>query len=178
MRRSSTELRRLHSSIPPEAASIPAKNRLGSTKNSLKKQGRCCEKRDLFALKTVTFFARFSQQLISKKQGTAASEPPNNLRFLIKKKRRTRRRKRSKNLKMHILFISILSASELSEARIALPFAIADDLCLPHTAAPPLDCDRAIFLQGACQRSGGCRRCEGVPGTFRIRHCRTDHRGQ
>ena len=37
------------------------------------------------------------------------------------KKRQTRRRKRSKNLKMHILFISILSASELSEARIALP---------------------------------------------------------
>ena len=36
------------------------------------------------------------------KQGTAASEPSNNLRFLIKKKRRTRRRKRSKNLKTHI----------------------------------------------------------------------------
>ena len=81
-------------------------------------------------------------------------------------------------MKTHILFISILSASELSEARIALPFAIADGLCLPHAAAPPLDCDRAIFLQVACQRSGGCRRCEGVPGAFRIRHCRTDHRGQ
>ena len=79
---------------------------------------------------------------------------------------------------MHILFISIAFASELSEARIALPFAIADDPCLPYAAAQPLDCDRAIFLQGACQRSGGCRRCEGVPGAFRIRHCRTDHRGQ
>ncbi|WP_418927533.1 hypothetical protein [Dysosmobacter sp.] len=85
MRRSAVELRRSHSSIPPKAASIPAKNRLGSMKNSLKKQGRCCEKRDRFSLKTVTFFARFSQQLISKKEGTAASEPPNNLRFLIKK---------------------------------------------------------------------------------------------
>lgn len=69
-------------------------------------------------------------------------------------------------------------AGELSEVRIALPFAIADGLCLPHAAAPPLDCDRAIFLHVACQRSGGCRRCEGVPGAFRIRHCRTDHRGQ
>ena len=85
MRRSAVELRRSHSSIPPKAASIPAKNRLGSMKNSFKKQGRCCEKRDRFSLKTVTFFARFSQQLISKKEGTAASEPPNNLRFLIKK---------------------------------------------------------------------------------------------
>lgn len=85
MHRSAVELRRSHSSIPPKAASIPAKNRLGSMKNSLKKQGRCCEKRDRFSLKTVTFFARFSQQLISKKEGTAASEPPNNLRFLIKK---------------------------------------------------------------------------------------------
>lgn len=94
------------------------------------------------------------------------------------KKRRTRRRKRSKNLKTHISFISITFAGELSEVRIALPFAIADGLCLPHAAAPPLDCDRAIFLQVACQRSGGCRRCEGVPGAFRIRHCRTDHRGQ
>jgi len=43
-----------------------------------------------------------------------------------------------KKLKTHILFISILSASELSEARIALPFAIADGLCLPHAAAPQL----------------------------------------
>ena len=85
MHRSAVELRRSHSFIPLKAASIPAKNRLGSMKNSLKKQGRCCEKRDRFSLKTVTFFARFSQQLISKKEGTAASEPPNNLRFLIKK---------------------------------------------------------------------------------------------
>ena len=69
MRRSAVELRRSHSSIPPKAASIPAKNRLGSMKNSLKKQGRCCEKRDRFSLKTVTFFARFSQQLISKNRG-------------------------------------------------------------------------------------------------------------
>jgi len=85
MRHSAVELRRSHSFIPLKAASIPAKNRLGSMKNSLKKQGRCCEKRDRFSLKTVTFFARFSQQLISKKEWTAASEPPNNLRFLIKK---------------------------------------------------------------------------------------------
>ena len=40
MHRSAVELRRSHSSIPPEAASIPSKNRLGSTKNSLKKQRR------------------------------------------------------------------------------------------------------------------------------------------
>ena len=85
MRRSAVELRRSHSFIPLKAASIPAKNRLGSMKNSFKKQGRCCEKRDRFSLKTVTFFVQFSQQLISKKEGTAASEPPNNLRFLIKK---------------------------------------------------------------------------------------------
>ena len=69
MRRSAVELRRSHSFIPLKAASIPAKNRLGSMKNSLKKQGRCCEKRDRFSLKTVTFFARFSQQLISKNRG-------------------------------------------------------------------------------------------------------------
>lgn len=69
MRCSAVELRRSHSFIPLKAASIPAKNRLGSMKNSLKKQGRCCEKRDRFSLKTVTFFARFSQQLISKNRG-------------------------------------------------------------------------------------------------------------
>ena len=40
MRRSAVELRRSHSFIPPEAASIPAKNRLGSMKNLLKKQSR------------------------------------------------------------------------------------------------------------------------------------------
>ena len=40
MHRSAVELRRSHSFIPPEAASIPAKNRLGSMKNSLKKQSR------------------------------------------------------------------------------------------------------------------------------------------
>jgi len=40
MHRSAVELRRSHSSIPPEAASIPVKNRLGATKNSLKKQSR------------------------------------------------------------------------------------------------------------------------------------------
>ena len=40
MRRSAVELRRSHSFVPPEAASIPAKNRLGSMKNSLKKQSR------------------------------------------------------------------------------------------------------------------------------------------
>ena len=40
MRRSAVELRRSHSSIPPKAASIPAKNRLGSMKNLLKKQSR------------------------------------------------------------------------------------------------------------------------------------------
>lgn len=40
MRCSSVELRRSHSFVPPEAASIPAKNRLGSAKNSLKKQRR------------------------------------------------------------------------------------------------------------------------------------------
>jgi len=85
MHRSAVELRRSHSFIPLKAASIPAKNRLDSMKNSFKKQGRCCEKRDRFSLKTVTFFVQFSQQLISKKEGTAASEPPNNLRFLIKK---------------------------------------------------------------------------------------------
>ena len=85
MRRSAVELRRSHSFIPLKAASIPAKNRLGSMKNSFKKQGRCCKKRDRFSLKTVTFFVQFSQQLISKKEGTAASEPPKNFQFLIKK---------------------------------------------------------------------------------------------
>ncbi len=40
MRRSAVELRRSHSFIPPKAASIPAKNRLGSMKNSLKEQSR------------------------------------------------------------------------------------------------------------------------------------------
>ena len=40
VRRSAVELRRSHSSIPPKAASIPAKNRLGSMKNSLKEQSR------------------------------------------------------------------------------------------------------------------------------------------
>ena len=40
MRRSAVELRRSHSFIPLKAASIPAKNRLGSMKNSLKKQSR------------------------------------------------------------------------------------------------------------------------------------------
>ena len=40
MRRSAVELRRSHSFIPPEAASIPAKNRLGSMKNSCKNQSQ------------------------------------------------------------------------------------------------------------------------------------------
>lgn len=40
MRRSAVELRRSHSFIPLKAASIPAKNRLGFMKNSLKKQSR------------------------------------------------------------------------------------------------------------------------------------------
>ena len=40
MRCSAVELRRSHSFIPLKAASIPAKNRLGSMKNSLKKQSR------------------------------------------------------------------------------------------------------------------------------------------
>lgn len=40
MRRSAVELRRSHSFIPLKAASIPAKNRLGSMKNLLKKQSR------------------------------------------------------------------------------------------------------------------------------------------
>jgi len=108
MRRSSAELRRSHSSIPPEAASIPAKNRLGSMKNSLKKQGRCCEKRDRFSLKTVTFFARFSQQLISKKEGTAASEPPNNLRFLIKKAANTPPETLEKFENAHLIYIKYI----------------------------------------------------------------------
>ena len=40
MHRSAVELRRSRSFIPLKAASIPAKNRLGSTKNSLKEQRR------------------------------------------------------------------------------------------------------------------------------------------
>lgn len=40
MRCSAVELRRSHSFIPLKAASIPAKNRLSSMKNSLKKQSR------------------------------------------------------------------------------------------------------------------------------------------
>lgn len=40
MHRSAVELRRSRSFIPLKAASIPAKNRLGSTKNSLKEQSR------------------------------------------------------------------------------------------------------------------------------------------
>ena len=40
MHRSAVELRRSHSFIPLKAASIPAKNRLGAMKNSLKKQSQ------------------------------------------------------------------------------------------------------------------------------------------
>ena len=40
MHRSAVELRRSHSFVPPEATSIPVKNRLGAMKNSLKKQSR------------------------------------------------------------------------------------------------------------------------------------------
>ena len=49
MRRSAVELRRSHSFIPLKAASIPAKNRLGSMKNSLKKQSRNSQKRVQFS---------------------------------------------------------------------------------------------------------------------------------
>ena len=56
------------------------------------------------------------------KQGTAASEPSNNLRFLIKKSGERAAGNAWKNWK-HISYLTqILSASELSEARIALPF--------------------------------------------------------
>ena len=40
MHRSAVELRRSHSFIPPEAASIPVKNRLGSMKNSCKTRAK------------------------------------------------------------------------------------------------------------------------------------------
>ena len=60
MRRSAVELRRSHSFIPLKAASIPAKNRLGSMKNSLKKQSRNSQKRVQFSSKPTIFFARVS----------------------------------------------------------------------------------------------------------------------
>lgn len=60
MRRSAVELRRSHSFIPLKAASIPAKNRLGSMKNSLKKQSRNSQKRVQFSSKPAIFFVRVS----------------------------------------------------------------------------------------------------------------------
>ena len=60
MRRSAVELRRSHSFIPLKAASIPAKNRLGSMKNSLKKQSRNSQKRVQFSSKPTIFFVRVS----------------------------------------------------------------------------------------------------------------------
>ena len=61
MRRSAVELRRSRSFIPLKAASIPAKNRLGSMKNSLKKQSRNSQKRVQFSSKPTIFFVRVLQ---------------------------------------------------------------------------------------------------------------------
>ena len=81
MRRSAVELRRSHSFIPLKAASIPA----GCYEELTQKtEPKIVETSSVF-FETDDIFRAGIAKTHLQKQGTAVSEPSNNLRFLIKK---------------------------------------------------------------------------------------------
>ena len=108
MRRSAVELRRSHSFIPPEAASIPVKNRLGSSKNSLKKQSRNSQKRVQFSSKPTIFFVRVSLQLISKNRGLPCQNRRIICDFSLKKAANTPPETLEKFENAHLIYINFI----------------------------------------------------------------------